>query len=60
MWKNCHFSGDGTYVVAGCSREHYLHLYETSTGSLMKVLKGSTGEDLTDMAVSVPVLLSAS
>ncbi|XP_065176061.1 retinoblastoma-binding protein 5 homolog [Sycon ciliatum] len=50
MWKSCHFSSDGAYVVAGCSREHILHIYETSTGSLVKILKGLTGEDLWDVA----------
>lgn len=52
-WKRCCFSGDGEYIVAGSARQHALYIWEKSIGNLVKILHGTRGELLLDVAVSV-------
>lgn len=51
-WKKCCFSGDGEYIVAGSARQHALYIWEKSIGNLVKILHGTRGELLLDVAVS--------
>lgn len=51
-WKRCCFSGDGEYIVAGSARQHALYIWEKSIGNLVKILHGTRGELLLDVAVS--------
>lgn len=53
-WKKCCFSGDGEYIVAGSARQHALYIWEKSIGNLVKILHGTRGELLLDVAVSAP------
>ncbi|MEQ2179407.1 Retinoblastoma-binding protein 5, partial [Goodea atripinnis] len=50
-WKRCCFSGDGEYIVAGSARQHALYIWEKSIGNLVKILHGTRGELLLDVAV---------
>lgn len=50
-WKKCCFSGDGEYIVAGSARQHALYIWEKSIGNLVKILHGTRGELLLDVAV---------
>lgn len=50
MWKKCCFSGDGEYVCAGSARQHELYIWERSVGTLVKILQGTKGELLLDVA----------
>ena len=62
-WKRCCFSGDGEYIVAGSARQHALYIWEKSIGNLVKILHGTRGELLLDVAVgtlSSPHLLLSS
>lgn len=54
-WKRCCFSGDGEYIVAGSARQHALYIWEKSIGNLVKILHGTRGELLLDVAVRVSV-----
>lgn len=54
-WKRCCFSGDGEYIVAGSARQHALYIWEKSIGNLVKILHGTRGELLLDVAVRVGV-----
>ncbi|MEE6508033.1 hypothetical protein FKM82_018525 [Ascaphus truei] len=54
-WKKCCFSGDGEYIVAGSARQHALYIWEKSIGNLVKILHGTRGELLLDVAVMAPV-----
>uniref|UniRef100_A0A3B4B4E5 Uncharacterized protein n=1 Tax=Periophthalmus magnuspinnatus TaxID=409849 RepID=A0A3B4B4E5_9GOBI len=49
-WKRCCFSGDGEYIVAGSARQHALYIWEKSIGNLVKILHGTRGELLLDVA----------
>ncbi|XP_053310361.1 retinoblastoma-binding protein 5 isoform X3 [Spea bombifrons] len=49
-WKKCCFSGDGEYIVAGSARQHALYIWEKSIGNLVKILHGTRGELLLDVA----------
>ncbi len=51
-WKECCFSGDGEFVVAGSSRQHSLYIWEKSSRQLVKILNGTKGELLLDVVVS--------
>ncbi|RLV82435.1 hypothetical protein DV515_00016650 [Chloebia gouldiae] len=53
-WKKCCFSGDGEYIVAGSARQHALYIWEKSIGNLVKILHGTRGELLLDVAVRNP------
>ncbi|XP_050497824.1 retinoblastoma-binding protein 5 homolog [Diabrotica virgifera virgifera] len=50
MWKKCCFSGDGEYICAGSNRQHALYVWEKSIGNLVKILHGTKGELLLDVA----------
>jgi len=50
LWKRCAFSGDGEFIVAGSSRSHALYIWEKSVGALVKILHGTKGELLVDVA----------
>lgn len=56
-WKRCCFSGDGEYIVAGSARQHALYIWEKSIGNLVKILHGTRGELLLDVAVTQPAPL---
>uniref|UniRef100_A0A672IQ39 Retinoblastoma-binding protein 5 n=1 Tax=Salarias fasciatus TaxID=181472 RepID=A0A672IQ39_SALFA len=49
-WKRCCFSGDGEYIVAGSARQHALYIWEKTMGNLVKILHGTRGELLLDVA----------
>uniref|UniRef100_A0AC11EJ43 Uncharacterized protein n=1 Tax=Ovis aries TaxID=9940 RepID=A0AC11EJ43_SHEEP len=49
-WKKCCFSGDGEYIVAGSARQHALYIWEKSIGNLVKILHGTRGELLLNVA----------
>jgi COMPASS component SWD1 len=49
-WKKSSFSGDGEYIVAGSARQHVLYILEKSIGNLVKILHGTRGELLLDVA----------
>ncbi|CAF89732.1 unnamed protein product, partial [Tetraodon nigroviridis] len=55
-WKRCCFSGDGEYIVAGSARQHALYIWEKSIGNLVKILHGTRGELLLDVAVRPQLL----
>lgn len=57
-WKRCCFSGDGEYIVAGSARQHALYIWEKSIGNLVKILHGTRGELLLDVAVRKCTVLS--
>lgn len=50
MWKKCCFSGDGEYICAGSARQHAIYIWEKSIGNLVKILHGTKGELLVDLA----------
>uniref|UniRef100_A0A8C4QIB2 Retinoblastoma binding protein 5 n=1 Tax=Eptatretus burgeri TaxID=7764 RepID=A0A8C4QIB2_EPTBU len=49
-WKKCCFSGDSEYICAGSARQHALYIWEKSIGNLVKILLGTRGELLLDVA----------
>jgi COMPASS component SWD1 len=50
LWKRCCFSGDGEYICAGASRQHSLYIWEKNGGQLVKILHGTKGKMLLDIA----------
>eukprot|EP00061_Rhincodon_typus_P012531 g38319.t1 len=56
-WKKCCFSGDGEYICAGSARQHALYIWEKSIGNLVKILHGTRGELLLDVASIPPLVL---
>lgn len=50
MWKRCCFSGDpeASHVCGGSSKTHSLYIWETSAGTIKKMLHGKKGETLND------------
>jgi COMPASS component SWD1 len=50
QWKQCCFSGDCEYIVAGSYNQHSLYIWDQSNWSLVKILTGQKGEALLDVA----------
>ena len=59
VWKTCCFSGDGEYICAGSARQHSLYVWERATGHMVKILNGTKGEVLLDVAVRLITSRSA-
>ncbi|XP_075225799.1 retinoblastoma-binding protein 5 homolog [Lycorma delicatula] len=59
-WKKCCFSGDGEYVCAGSTKQHELYIWGKNMGNLVKILQGSKGNILNDVAwhPSRPIIVS--
>lgn len=51
MWRRCCFSGDreAFHVCGGSARQHALHIWETESGTVKKILQGTRGELLLDV-----------
>lgn len=51
MWRKCCFSGDveAIHICAGSTTQHALHIWETKTGTIKKMLNGINGELLLDV-----------
>ena len=59
VWKTCCFSGDGEYICAGSARQRSLYVWERATGHMVKILNGTKGEVLLDVAVRLITSRSA-
>lgn len=51
LWRECLFTMDGEYVIAGTSRAHDIYIWERSSGGLNHILHGPVGENLTYLTV---------
>lgn len=47
-WKTCCLSGDGQFVCSGTTKQNSLYIHEQKSGSLVKILNGTKGEQLMD------------
>uniref|UniRef100_A0A6G1S917 Retinoblastoma-binding protein 5 n=1 Tax=Aceria tosichella TaxID=561515 RepID=A0A6G1S917_9ACAR len=62
MWRRCCFAGNASSVCGGSATQHALYIWDTETGVIKKVLRGTRGELLSDIQWHPmrPVLASVS